>query len=57
MFQWVTDLFEVWFIPPPRKLSIRSKKCKECGRIYSNIDSAAICSDWDKVLGVNRNWS
>lgn len=51
MFNWIYELF---FKPNlEEKLEkLNSKICKECGRKYQTSDEAAICSDWDKVLGL-----
>lgn len=62
MFSWIKNLIdgisELFFGPPIEKYlekHQRSTICRTCGRKYRDVDSAAICSDWDKVLGKNRH--
>lgn len=57
MFDWFARIFESLFPRPQlREYSWKpSKTCKVCGRTYSNVDSAALCGDWDKVMGTNRH--
>jgi hypothetical protein len=51
-------LFDFLFIfKPIRKVRtiIFYNVCKECERKYNDSDTAAICADWDNVLGVQRH--
>lgn len=61
--KWLENLLEgasrlLDIYPAPRRrieFPTRTKTCKECKRTYRTVDEAAICSDWDKVLGNNRH--
>ena len=51
MLDWLYNMIAGWLDPIPRRRNNKPFFCEECGRKYSNADSAAICSDWDKTLG------
>lgn len=55
MFDWIASWFESWFWSVPPRRHKLSKTCRECGRTYSTTDKAQLCSDWDRVLGLNRH--
>lgn len=42
-----------WLFPKPKYKP--NNTCKECGRVYNDPDSAAVCGDWDNVFGVQRH--
>jgi hypothetical protein len=61
MFDWFFRIFDWSFPSRERRLQEDygykpSKTCKVCGRTYGDVDSAAICGDWDKVMGTNRHY-
>lgn len=53
MFQWINSIlsFKKTFQPS------NNIPCKTCGLIYHDMSSAALCSDWDKIIGIERHGS